>query len=279
MPELPEVETIKTAIEKAIGYSNIIHVKVNNNKLREEIPTNFCQDITGAKIIKYNRIAKYMVIDLDNGLSIIWHLGMTGKVKISKEIPKEIGKHDHVIITTDNGVLVYNDVRRFGLITITETKLLPSHKRLARIGLDPFDENLNESYLKEKFKNKKVAIKVALLDQSIINGLGNIYVSEALFLAKISPLRPSCELTKDERILLIKTITDVLTQAIKAGGSTLKDYAKPDGSLGYFQNLHCVYNKNGQRCLNCTCDIDKTGGIQKITQAGRSTFYCATKQK
>lgn len=279
MPELPEVETIKTAMEKAVGKTNIIELSINNKNLREKIPDDFCEKIRGASIVSYKRIAKYIVIGLDNGLSIIWHLGMSGKIKISDEKPEETAKHDHVILETGNGTIVYNDARRFGVFTYCPTEELPTHHLLARLGKDPFDPTLDAAYLQSKFKNKKIPVKEALLDQGIINGIGNIYASEALFGAKILPTRAAGSLSKKECGILLENVRIVLKKAIAAGGSTLKDYQKPDGSLGYFQNMHCVYNKTGQKCPHCTCNISETGGIRKIVQAGRSTFYCPVQQK
>lgn len=279
MPELPEVETIKNAIEKSIGNAEILSIVVRNFKFREKVPEDFAQNIQNSKITSYKRIAKYMVINLDNGNSIIWHLGMSGKVKIFDSLPKTLEKHDHIIIETDNGIIIYNDARRFGLITYTETKNINEHHLLNKIGLDPFDEKLDGKYLFKKLQAKKIPIKVALLDQAIINGIGNIYASEILYLSKILPTRNSGDISLKECESIIKATREVLEKAILAGGSTLKDYQKPDGSMGYFQNLHCVYNKTGQRCSECNCDIKITEGIKKIVQAGRSTFYCPVKQK
>ena len=278
MPELPEVETIKTAIEKSIGKTNIIKVSINNKNLREKIPDDLPNLVKNTKIEGYERRGKYILIHLDNGITLIWHLGMSGKVKISKEKP-EIIKHDHIIIETDSGFLVYNDARRFGLFTYCETKEVNNHRLFCKIGLEPFDIKMDGSYLHNRFKNKKVPIKTAMLDQTIVTGIGNIYASEALYLAKILPTREASSLTLEECCVLKEKINIVLKKAIKAGGSTLRDYQKPDGSLGYFQNMHCVYNKTGQKCPDCQCDTDKTGGIQKIVQAGRSTFFCPVKQK
>lgn len=279
MPELPEVETIKTAINKAINCGVINRVIVRNRNFKEKIPEDFAHVISGSRIESFHRIAKYIVINLNNELSIIWHLGMSGKIKILDETPQSYEKHDHLVIETSNGILVYNDARRFGLVTYCKTEDLSKHHLLKNVGIDPFDKNLNAKYLFDRLKNKKNPIKSALLDQTIINGIGNIYASEILFLANISPLRLSNEISLKECEIIIKATDEVLTNAINAGGSTLRDYRKPDGNLGYFQNLHCVYNKTGQKCPNCTCDISKTGGIKKITQAGRSTFYCPVKQK
>lgn len=279
MPELPEVETIKSAIQKGIGDSNITRVSVNNNRFREIIPEDFAAKITGARITGYRRIAKYIVISLDNGLSIVWHLGMSGRVKISDSLPDKLDKHDHVVIETSGGVLIYNDARRFGMMTYCISDKLAEFPAFKHTGIDPFDQRLTAEYLHEKLKNKKTAIKIALLDQEIICGIGNIYASEALFGASILPTRESGSLSRTECDKLLKAVREVLEKAIKAGGSTLRDYRKPDGSLGYFQNQHCVYNKTGQPCPGCTCSPARTGGIRKIVQGGRSTFYCPTKQK
>lgn len=279
MPELPEVETIKTAIEKGIGNSNITKVTINNNRFREIIPDDFAAKITGAKIISYKRIAKYIVIGLDNGLSLIWHLGMSGRVKITEKTPKEFDKHDHVVIETTGGVLTYNDARRFGRLTYCPTDCLQDYKLFKKTGIDPFDEKLTGGYLHHKLSGKRIPIKLALLNQEIISGIGNIYASEALYCAGILPTRHADTLSESETEILIEAIRSVLKKAIRAGGSTLRDYRKPDGSLGYFQNEHCVYNKTGQRCPGCICNSEITGGIQKIVQGGRSTYYCPTKQK
>lgn len=279
MPELPEVETIKNALQKAVDKSNITKVVVNNNRFRELIPNDFAKRIVNSKIVSLQRIAKYIILALDNGLSIIWHLGMSGRVKICESVPDVLDKHDHVIIETTKGTLIYNDARRFGIMTYCKTDELKNHRLFAHVGIEPFAEELNGTYLFNKLKNKKVPIKIALLDQSIINGIGNIYASEALYTASILPTRSACDLTEKECETLVESVRTVLHKAIEAGGSTLKDYRKPDGSMGYFQNMHCVYNKTGQKCPECKCDINKTGGIKKIVQAGRSTFYCPAKQK
>lgn len=279
MPELPEVETVKNGIEKFIGNAKIVNVMVRNRCLREEVPADMESKIIEARIQKYNRVGKYITIDLDRGLSLIWHLGMSGKIKTVKDLPIEFTKHDHIILVTDNGCLIYNDPRRFGVFTYARTCKIKDFRFFKKIGMDPFDEKLNEHYLFEHLKNKKIPIKAALLDQQIINGIGNIYASEILYAARISPLRKANEITLNECKNIIVNTRIVLQKAIDNGGSTLRDYHKPDGSLGYFQNLHCVYNKTGNPCPNCICDIKKTGGIQKTVQSGRSTFYCPTLQK
>ena len=279
MPELPEVETVKNGIEKFIGKATIKNVVVRNRKFRESVPADMESKIIGTKINCYRRIGKYIVIELNNNFSIVWHLGMSGRIKTFDKVPSVLEKHDHIVIDTDNGCLVYNDPRRFGLFSYAQTDKLSEFKCLRNMGRDPFDKDLDEKYLYEKLKNKKIPIKPALLDQSIINGIGNIYASEILYMSKISPLREADKISQKECKEIVQNTRIVLQKAIDNGGSTLRDYHKPDGSLGYFQNMHCVYNKTGQRCPNCVCNADKTGGIQKTTQAGRSTFYCPTLQK
>lgn len=278
MPELPEVETVKNAIQKALKHAVVVDVKVNETRLRKPVPENLAEQIINKKIIDYRRIAKYIVIDFDGGLSLIMHLGMSGKIKLSDTYTEQ-QKHDHIIFKTTEGYMIYNDPRRFGLCLFANTNNLRQNSIFKNTGIDPFEKELTGKYLFEKINKKNIAIKQVLLDQSIICGIGNIYASEALFLAGILPTRKAQSLTNTECSLLVEKVRQVLLKAIEAGGSTLRDYKKPDGSLGYFQNMHCVYNKTGQPCPNCSCNIKNTGGIQKIVQNGRSTYFCATKQR
>ena len=278
MPELPEVETIKTAIEKTLKSAKIIDLEIKNPHLRCLVPENLPKIIQNATIIGYKRIAKYIVIHLDNAKSLIIHLGMSGKIRLTKDYDSP-QKHDHLIFKTTNGYMIYNDPRRFGLCTCTETAILMKHSLFNKIGIDPFDEYLSGATLKEKLLKKTIPIKIALLDQSIVCGIGNIYASEALFLAGILPTRKANSLSIKEYALLVEKIRQTLRQAIAAGGSTLKDYRQPNGEFGYFQNHHCVYGKAGQACPNCTCQIEKTGGIQRSVLGGRSTYFCKTKQR
>lgn len=280
MPELPEVETIKNALAKGIGCCRILGLWVRNNRLREKVPDDIVEKVKGTKICNYKRIAKYIVVELSNKTVLLWHMGMSGKIKITDVLPKEAEKHDHIIISTEKGFIIYNDPRRFGLFTYCSQQNYGKCHWLAKIGLDPFDEKSNEQYLYDKLqKHLKTPIKIALLDQTIIAGIGNIYASEILYESRILPTKLSGQISLAECAILIENIQKVLTKAIVAGGSTLRDYKKPDGSMGYFQQQHCVYNKTGQRCPDCCCDIAKTGGIQKSVMGGRSTFYCESLQK
>ena len=279
MPELPEVETVKNEIAKIIGKAEIVDAAVYNRGFREPIPADFAAQIIGGRILDYLRIGKYIVIRLSNGKDILWHLGMSGKIKTCDKLPDNLAKHDHAVITTNHGCMIFNDPRRFGLLlTVNDSELL-QHHCLSRMGPDPFDENLHGQYLFKRLQKCKTPIKVALLNQKIINGIGNIYASEILYKARISPLRRADSITLPEAENLVTQTRVVLSAAIANGGSTLHDYLRPDGSSGHFQNLHCVYNKTGQPCPDCTCNFTATGGIKKIVQGGRSTFYCPTLQK
>lgn len=279
MPELPEVETVKNGIAAFVGNAEIVSIDIRNRCFREKIPADIESKIVNAKIVDYTRVGKYIVIKLDNNLSLIWHLGMSGRIKTVECKPLKLEKHDHIVLETTHGCLVYNDPRRFGLFTYYQTNKISEFKGFRHMGADPFDKKLNKKYLFELLQKKKTPIKTALLDQTIVNGIGNIYASEILYASQISPLRSADRISLSECDSIIENTRAVLQKAINNGGSTLRDYHKPDGSLGYFQNLHCVYNKTGMCCPNCTCDINKTGGIRRITQSGRSTFYCPTLQK
>lgn len=279
MPELPEVETVKNGIAQFAGNAEIVDVTVRNRRLRSVVPDGFETAVRGAKIKEYRRKGKYIVIDLDNGRSIIWHLGMSGRVKTVKSNAAPEEKHDHVIIKTSAGLLIFNDPRRFGLIYACPTAEVDRQPCFAAMGTDPFDPLLTPELLFERLQKRKKAIKPTLLDQKLIAGIGNIYASEILFAAGIRPTRRADRLSRRECGRLLENVRAVLTKAIDNGGSTLHNYHKPDGSLGYFQNLHCVYDKTGQRCPGCSCSPESGGGIRKIVQDGRSTFFCPVKQK
>lgn len=279
MPELPEVETIKNTIAPFLQNAVINEAVVRQTKFREPVPADFAERIRGAKVISLKRIAKYILLELDNGLTIIWHFGMSGKFRITTATPAVYEKHDHIILKTDRGELIYNDVRRFGLVTYEKTECLRENHLLQKLGLDPWDKKLTAEYLLQKFKGSKTPVKTALLNQEIICGIGNIYASEILYRARILPQRESATLTADECRKIITFTKEILERAISAGGSTIHDYRRPDGDSGHFQDQHCVYNKTGQRCPDCICDITVTGGIRKIVQNGRSTFFCSVLQK
>lgn len=277
MPELPEVETIKNTVAKTLLGAKIAKVTVRQRQFRQNVPEDFEKRIEGATVIALKRIAKYMLVELDNGQTIIWHFGMSGKIKIESILPNLLDKHDHIIFETSNGVIIYNDVRRFGLVTVCDSDKLKENPLLKELGLDPWEKELTPEYLLDILHSKKCAIKVALLDQSIICGIGNIYASEILYKARILPTRESKSISIEECALIIKYTQDILEKAIAAGGSTIHDFKRPDGDIGYFQNQHCVYNKTGQCCPDCRCNGKKH--IEKIVLGGRSTFFCPVLQK
>lgn len=278
MPELPEVETIKNEIAAAVVGAKILKVDILKRSLREKIADDTESKIEGSSIVACKRIGKYIVVELSNEYAIVWHLGMSGRIKLFAGA-YELEKHDHIAIMTTKGNMVYNDPRRFGLFVCVAMKDLEKSKYFKKMGVDPFDKKFDEKYLFEHLRNKNVPIKVALLNQEIVNGIGNIYASEILYDCKISPLRKAADIKLSECKKIVVSTRKILGKAIENGGSTLKDYHKIDGSVGNFQNLHCVYNKYGQKCPECKCDFLQTGGIKKIVQAGRSTFYCETLQK
>ena len=255
----------------------IVSIVKGRKKLRRPFPSGLAS-LVGRRVVSLARRAKYILIGFENGQTLIIHLGMSGRMTISKEyIPQ---KHDHMVMTLDNGaVIVFNDPRRFGLVVLAKTTDLAAHALFCRLGPEPLEKEFTAAYLAAQFHGKKTAVKVALMDQRIVVGVGNIYASEALFYARIDPRRAAKSLTAAELKKLVSFVVRVLRTAIKAGGSSLKDYVQADGELGYFQHSFAVYGREGLRCRGCSCSLQKTGGVKRIAQGGRSTFYCPEKQK
>lgn len=290
MPELPEVETITKGLSPHLTGATIKGVETTNYRLRFPYPDGFMQSLIGRKIIGLKRRAKYIICQLDNNESIIIHLGMSGRINLvgnGHELSfenylyktGEKTKHDHVkLLLEKNGqefYLIYNDPRRFGLWDITNNDTLKEYKHFAHLGPEPLSADFNGQRLIERIGKKAAPIKLALLNQEIIVGLGNIYVCEALFMSHISPLRPANSLSIKEANLLVKNIKQVLETAIEKGGSTLRDYEQANGQKGGFQNHFLVYDKENCDCTTKGC----SGKIKRITQGGRSTFYCELCQK
>lgn len=276
MPELPEVETVRLGIEKALRGQKVVRVEVNRRDLRVVVPEDFEKTLTGSKIESFMRRGKYIIMENDRERFAILHLGMSGRVRIfDPDAQYELQKHDHVVITAQNGVrAVYNDPRRFGFFyTLSPQKKWQDVPPFNVMGLEPLD-GWSGLHLHDSLKSRRTPIKTALLDQSVVAGLGNIYVCEALFQAGISPLRIANTLTKDEAKHLAACSIDVLQRAIAAGGSTLKDYQHTNGELGYFQQGFVVYGREGDICTSKECEQK----IIRIVQAGRSTFYCSVCQ-
>lgn len=273
MPELPEVETVKRGLEKVILKRRIETVTYHRPNLRFHFPKDMPRDVAGKKIKTIERLSKYILIVLEDDAKILLHLGMSGRLFFHSEKDFTPAKHDHVVFTFDRGPrLVFNDARRFGVMDYLPPKA-DAHKLLKNVGIDPLSDTLNAMWLLEKTAGRKTPMKNFLMDQRHIAGLGNIYVCEALFRAKISPKRKASDVTKPEATKLAKAIKDVLLEAIEAGGSSLRDYVQTDGELGYFQSKFRVYGREGAPCRHCK------NPIARITQSGRSTFYCPRCQK
>ena len=268
MPELPEVETTVRGLAKVLKGRRIERVEARRSDLRRAFPDNLGQRVTGATVTGLGRRAKYGLIHTDRDDTMVFHLGMSGSWRINRA---EIEKHDHLLLETDEGTrLALNDPRRFGSVDLVPTAELPEWPPFKALGPEPLDLTAHE--LKRRLAGRSAAIKLLLLDQSIVAGLGNIYVCEALFRAGIHPQRAGGSISLDRLKRLVPAIHNVLDEAIAAGGSTLKDFASPDGELGYFSKRFDVYDREGQPCR---CG----GSVRRIVQGGRSTFYCPRCQK
>jgi formamidopyrimidine-DNA glycosylase len=279
MPELPEVETVARGLAQVWDGRRFASVETRRAGLRLPFPAGFAQRLTGRRVESVGRRAKYLVVRLDGGLVMLGHLGMSGRMTISSLRNAPPGRHDHIEWITDEGVSVtLSDPRRFGLFTLCGTDELAAHPLLAGIGPEPLDDSFDEPRLAAALAGKAGPIKTVLLDQTVVAGLGNIYVCESLFRAGIAPARPAGGLSGAEVGRLLPEIKAVLADAIAAGGSTLRDHARPDGELGYFQHHFQVYGREGEKCPVCP-GPPECHGIRRITQAGRSTFHCAKHQR
>jgi len=265
MPELPEVETTVRGLSSVLEGERLAEVIPRRADLRRAIPMDIGQRLTGSIVVGLGRRAKYGFINTDRGDTLIFHLGMSGRWRVD---PEDLGAHDHLLIRTEKGRrLTLNDPRRFGSLDLVETKNLASFPPFKALGPEPLGPDLTVSYLEKALSGRISAIKVLLLDQRIIAGLGNIYVCEALNMAKIAPTRSGGRIMRTEIKRLIKSIQSVLEAAIAAGGSSLRDYVRPDGELGYFSKQWRVY---GRELQNCPCG----GIVARRIDGGRSTFFC-----
>ncbi|MBT3907735.1 MAG: bifunctional DNA-formamidopyrimidine glycosylase/DNA-(apurinic or apyrimidinic site) lyase [Rhodospirillaceae bacterium] len=282
MPELPEVETVRRGLAPVLEGQRFTRVLQRRPDLRFPFPENFPERLRGRKITSVDRRAKYLLVRLDDGQVLIGHLGMSGRMTIFKagDVLPEPGPHDHVVFETDGGTtVVFTDPRRFGFMDLVRPGELDSHKMLAKLGPEPLSNAFNGPALAAALKGRNTPIKAALLDQRVVAGLGNIYVSEALFRSGLSPRRKARTVQGGRAEKLAGRVRDVLLEAIEAGGSSLRDHRQTSGELGYFQHSFAVYGRAGQACPGCDCDMAKTGGIKQIVQSGRSTFYCAQRQR
>ncbi len=272
MPELPEVETTVRGLEKVLLGETLVRVEPRRGDLRRPFPVDLGQRLTGATVTGLSRRAKYGLIDTGRGDTLIFHLGMSGRWRID---PEEIGKHDHLVIETGCGrTLALNDPRRFGSLDLVPTSDVPSWKGFADLGPEPLGDAIDGLWLKKRFAGRSAAVKLMLLDQRIVAGLGNIYACEALFRARIDPRKAAGKVGRPKLHALADAIPVVLEEAIRAGGSTLRDFAAPDGELGYFSKTFDVYDREGQSCRG-GCG----GTVKRIVQGGRSTFYCPRCQR
>ncbi|MBK1664983.1 DNA-formamidopyrimidine glycosylase [Rhodospirillum rubrum] len=281
MPELPEVETVRLGLTPALVGERLSRVAARRPALRLPIPVDLVQRLTGKVVGGLDRRAKYLLLRMIDGPVALIHLGMSGSMTVGPLAGHaEPGPHDHILFETAAGLRVtFRDPRRFGLITLAEPETLDDHPLLAKLGPEPLSEAFDAEVLVRRLNGRQASIKAALLDQGVVAGLGNIYVSEALFRAGISPLRPAASVTGAWAEALVTAIRAVLGEAIAAGGSSLRDHRQTDGALGYFQHSFAVYDRVGLPCPGCDCDVARTGGIERMVQSGRSTFFCGRRQR
>lgn len=283
MPELPEVETVRRGLLPAMERAVIARADVNRPDLRWPFPERMADRLAGARVTALRRRSKYILADLSTGETLIVHLGMSGRILISGDPLGQFHhhhpapeKHDHVVFHMDNGARVtFNDARRFGAMDLAPTAAVEEHWLLRDLGPEPLGNAFHEDYLVARLRGRNTPIKAALLDQRIVAGLGNIYVCEALYRAGISPLRKAGRIAEARVRGLVPVIREVLSEAIEAGGSSLRDYRQTDGKLGYFQHTFRTYDREGHPCQTPGC----TGTIARIVQSGRSSFYCPRCQR
>ncbi|GHG12939.1 bifunctional DNA-formamidopyrimidine glycosylase/DNA-(apurinic or apyrimidinic site) lyase [Paracoccus aerius] len=276
MPELPEVETVRRGLLPHLEGQRIARAEVRRPDLRWPMPVDLVQVLTGATVTALRRRSKYLLADLDRGGTLLMHLGMSGRMLVQggslgdfHRDPAILPRHDHVVLVTDGGsTITFNDARRFGMVDLIREG--SAHPLLDHLGPEPFDEAFTPAYLAGAFAGRRVPVKQALLDQRIVAGLGNIYVSEALHRAGIDPRRAAGRIGAARIAALVGHIRDVLTDAIAAGGSSLRDHRQASGELGYFQHSFRVYDREGAPCPTPGC----AGTIRRIVQGGRSSFFC-----
>ncbi len=283
VPELPEVETVRRGLLPVLEGRRIAQAQVNRPDLRWPFPERMAERLTGQTVTTLRRRSKYLLADLSSGETLIVHLGMSGRMLISGA---QIGafhrahpapaKHDHVVLDIEDGArITFNDARRFGAMDLWPTETLDNHWLLDRIGPEPLGNLFHEDHLAAAFRGRNTPVKSALLDQRIVAGLGNIYVCEALHRAGIAPTSKAGRIAEERVRALVPVIREVLTEAIAAGGSSLRDYRQADGELGYFQHNFRAYGREGAPCPTPGCP----GTIARIVQSGRSTFHCPACQR
>ncbi len=279
MPELPEVETVMRGLQARLEGRRLVRAEVRRPDLRWALPEGLAARLEGARVLGFRRRAKYMLMRLEGGTSVLIHLGMSGRMLIRRRESNADTLHEHVMLETDDGWRVgFVDPRRFGSIDLVETALEDAHRLLAGLGPEPLGRAFTARVLAAGLDAKRTPIKAALLDQRVVAGLGNIYVCEALYRAGIAPSRHAGTLGPAAVARLVREIKLTLQEAIAAGGSSLRDYVQPSGELGYFQHAWRVYGREGEACTDCP-GLPRCGGIGRVVQAGRSTFYCPLRQR
>tara|TARA_B110000196_G_C21094880_1_gene639505 strand:- start:302 stop:1114 length:813 start_codon:yes stop_codon:yes gene_type:complete len=270
MPELPEVETTIRSLN-ILKNKKVTNLNIYTKKLRYPVPLNRLQKLKKSKLINIRRISKYIVLDFNNSYTLVIHLGMSGRLRLANKNTTLV-KHDHIVCKFNkNFCLFFNDPRKFGFIDFVETSKINELTYIMKLGIDALDKKLSTNYLFDQIKKTNVLIKQVLLNQHIVCGIGNIYASEILFDAKISPFIKGKDLNKSQITTILKSTKKILKKAIKYGGSSINDYVSPDGTLGNFQNSFKVYGKEGLRV--------KGKKIEKVVLYGRSTFFCSEIQK
>ena len=275
MPELPEVETVRRGLALKMSGRRIVRAELRRPDLRRPFPPALAERLDGALIGQLVRRGKYILVELDADGLLLLHLGMSGRITAGDAAQPDM-PHDHVVLTLDDGTVIrFNDARRFGTLDYLRRSEATRHPLLAGLGPEPLEAGFDGVYLAGKFAGKLTSIKAALLDQRIVAGLGNIYVCEALYRARLSPRRLAGSIGRGRAERLVGAIRAVLDEAIEAGGSSLRDYVQANGELGYFQHRWAVYSREGGPCPGCDC----AEGVRRIVQSGRSTFFCAKKQR
>ena len=280
MPELPEVETVRRGLAPVLAGRRLVEVLQRRPDLRFPLPARFAERLRGRRIESIDRRGKYLLIHLEASEVWLAHLGMSGRFCIDGEDAPALGAHDHLVMRTEDGVSVrFHDPRRFGYMDLTPADALGAHPHLASLGPDPLGRRFTAGYLAGRLAGRAAPLKAVLLDQRVVAGMGNIYASESLFRAGLSPERIAATVPGRRAERLVPAIRQVFEEAIGAGGSSLRDHRQPSGELGFFQHRFAVYGRAGEPCPGCDCDATRTGGIRRIVQSGRSTFFCGRRQR
>jgi formamidopyrimidine-DNA glycosylase len=280
MPELPEVETVRRGLMPVLAGRRLARVDVRRPDLRFPLPEALARRLAGRRIEDIERRAKFLRLRLDSDEVLILHLGMSGRLLVAPAEAPALDRHDHVIFETEEGVQVrFHDPRRFGFIDLVAAADVAAYPAFANLGPEPLGPEFTGAYLSRHLRGREAPLKAAILDQRVVAGMGNIYASESLFRARLSPKRRAGTVTGVRSNRLAEAIRSVLAEAIAAGGATLRDHRQPSGELGYFQHHFAVYGREGESCPQCLTTADRRVVIRRVVQSGRSTFYCARCQR